>query len=286
MKSPQPAEDPIRGEELIRDAGFSYLPRFLSAQEAEELGEYFAGLRPLWEQRYASESQSRRGHKGRLTRPVYWLGAWQFAALGYYSEPDHQHQKCLTAEPLHPLMTRILERLRDELKLHGETGPLPNTCLINYYGSQPKQGRKPPVDYARLRMHRDAEPGAVVMLSVGQPAQLEFVTPGADSPEHAQWVRNRSVVIISGPEYKDRLYHRVTRVRYGAAPVLSSKLDDFDVRRISVSFRHVPPEHIHDLAELDQHARSVVRPYVEELAQHSEHFARQLEADSKGAGEG
>lgn len=276
MRAPTPAEDPLRGDEPIRESGFSYLPRFLSAEEAKELARYFAGLRPLWEHRYAPGSQTQRGGTGRLTRPVYWLGAWQFASLGYYSEPDHTDQKCLVAEPLHPVMSRILERLRDELQLHDEGGGLPNTCLINFYGSQPKQGLQPPVDFARLRMHRDAEPGAVVMLSVGQPAQFEFVTPGAEHPEHAQWVRNRSVVILSGPEFKDRLYHRVTRVRRGADPALCSKLDDFDVRRISVSFRHVPTEHIYELHELDDAVTSVIRPYVKELAEHSEHFERQL----------
>jgi alkylated DNA repair protein (DNA oxidative demethylase) len=284
MSSPPPAARPIRGDEVIREPGFSYLPRFVSAAEAEELGRYFAGLRPLWEQRYGPDSESRRGNGGRLTRPVYWLGAWQFAGLGYYSEPDHQHQKCVSAEPIPPVMVSILERLRDELALHGDHGPLPNTCLINYYGSEPKDGRKPPVDYARLRMHRDAEPGAVVMLSVGQPAQFEFVTPGAESPEHAQWVRNRSVILISGDDYKDRLYHRVTRVRYGAEPVLGSKLDGFDVRRVSVSFRHVPPEHIHDLGELDEPARRVVWPYVEELAEYSEYFDAQLQAAREDSG--
>ena len=284
MSSPPPAERPIRGDEVIREPGFSYLPRFVSVKEAEELGRYFAGLRPLWEQRYGPDSQSRRGSHGRLTRPVYWLGAWQFAALGYYSEPDHQHQECVSAEPIPPVMVSILERLRDELTLHGDHGRLPNTCLINYYGSEPKEGRKPPVDYARLRMHRDAEPGAVVMLSVGQPAQFEFVTPGAESPEHAQWVRNRSVILISGDEYKDRLYHRVTRVRYGAEPVLGSKLEGFDVRRVSVSFRHVPTEHIHDLGELDEPARRIVWPYVEELAEHSEHFAAQLQTSREDEG--
>ena len=115
------------------------------------------------------------------------------------------------------------------------------------------------------------------MLSVGQPAQFEFVEPGANGPEHAQWVRNRSVVIISGPEYKERLYHRITRVRFGAEPPLSSRLEDFDVRRVSVSFRHVPETHIHDLGTLNESARCIALPYVETLAKYSEHFRKQIE---------
>lgn len=276
MKVPTPSETPTRGDEIHREPGFSYLPRFLSVDEAETLGAFFAGLRPLWEKRHTDEAPGRRGASGRLTRPVYWLGAWQFAALGYYAEPDHIDHKCVRAEPLPQVMVDILERLRPELALHGDDGPLPSTCLINYYGSEPKQGRAPPLDYARLRMHRDAEPGAVVMLSVGQPAQFEFLEPGAAEPAHAQWVRNRSVVIISGPHFKDRLYHRVTRVRYGEEPALSSRLEGFDVRRVSVSFRHVPERHIQDLDELDSDARAIVQPYVEQLAEHSEHFRCQI----------
>ena len=175
-------------------------------------------------------------------------------------------------------MLAILERLRPELEAHGDGGPLPNTCLINYYGSRPGRDRgTPPVDFARLRMHRDAEPGAVVMFSVGQPAQFEFVTPGADEPEHSQWIRHRSVVILCGPEYKDRLYHRVTQVRHGLKPVLSARLKNFNVRRVSVSFRHVPEEHIYDLGELNEDARGIAEPYVRQLAEHSEHFRGQLE---------
>lgn len=281
MKAPTPSDKPARGIELIREDGFSYLPRFISTDEVTELAQYFSSLRPLWEQRHTRSAASRRGQGGRLTRPVYWLGAWQFAALGYYSQPDHLHQKCVRAEPLPEVMTRILERLRSELLLHGDSGPLPNTCLINYYGSEPKKENSPPIDYARLRMHRDSEPGAVAMLSIGQPAQFEFVEPGSDTPEHAQWVRNRSVVIISGPKYKDHLYHRVTRVRFGAEPPLSSRLENFDVRRISVSFRHVPEDHIHELCALDESARSIIIPYVEELAIQSAHFRDQLEALSE-----
>lgn len=277
MKRPTPSDTPQQGRAAIRVSGFSYLPGFITASEAATLGEYFSGLHPLWEKRYADDTTSRRGATGRLTRPVYWLGAWQFAALGYFSEPDHLEDKCVRSEPLPEVMCEILERLRPELADHGDTGPLPSTCLINYYGSAPGAERQPPIDYARLRMHRDAEPGSVVMFSVGQPAQFEFIDPEEDAPVHSQWVRHRSVVIISGPEYKDRLYHRITRVRYGAQPVLSARLERFEVRRVSVSFRHVPERYIQDLGQLGDVPRAIARPYVEELAEHSEHFRRQLD---------
>lgn len=276
MKSPTPSASPQRGDALIREPGFSYLPRFITAAEAETLGTYFGGLCPLWETRHAPDAASRRGATGRLTRPVYWLGAWQFAALGYYAEPDHLLDKSVRAEPFPEVMAQVLERLRPELARHNDSGDLPNTCLINYYGTERRDG-SPPLDVARLRMHRDEEPGAVVMFSVGQPAQFEFIEPGGDTPVHAQWVRHRSVVIISGAEYKDRLYHRITRVRHGHEPVLSSGLDGFDVRRVSVSFRHVPTRYIQDLGALRPEAQAIATPYVKKLSKTSDHFRKQLE---------
>ncbi|MFT7521338.1 MAG: alkylated DNA repair protein (DNA oxidative demethylase) [Kiritimatiellia bacterium] len=278
MKRPVPAASPDRGDQTIRVPGYSYLPRFITTEEADQLGTFFAGLRPLWEERYAPDDPKKRGAAGRLTRPVYWLGAWQFASLGYYAEPDHLVDRCLRAEPLPPVMNAVLQRLRTELALHDEQERLPNTCLINYYGRERPVEGGPPLDYARLRMHRDAEPGPVVMFSVGQPAQFEFVEPSAETPQHSQWVRHRSIVILSGPEYKDRLYHRVTRVRYGQQPVLGSQLDGFEVRRVSVSFRYVPERYIQDLCDLGDRARSIALPYVQQLAEGSQHYRAQLVA--------
>jgi len=279
MKAPTPSSSPLAGDRDLRMEGFSYLPRFLDGSEAAALAEFFAGLHPLWEKRHADGEPSRRGGTGALTRPVYWLGAWQFAALGYYSEPDHIEQKCVRAEPLPPVMRSVLERLRPELALHGDDR-LPNTCLINFYGNTPKGPGRPPVDRARLRMHRDAEPGPVIMFSVGQPAQFEFVVPTEPEPRHSQWVRHRSVVVFSGAQYKDALYHRVTRVRYGKEPVLTADLEEFEVRRVSVSFRHIPEEYILDFGDLGDRAKRIVRPYVEELAERSEHYRRQLATDA------
>lgn len=275
MAGPQPSAAPERGDAVHRVPGYSYLPRFFDADEAQELQTWLAGLHPIWEQRYAQGHKSRRGGSGRLTRPVYWLGAWQFAALGYYLAPDHVEDRAVRAEPIPDVMLRVLERLRPELATHGSDA-LPNTCLLNFYGSE-RPERGPPVDTARLRMHRDREPGPVVMLSIGQPAQLEFVDGDAQTIAHAQWVRHRSAVILSGPEYKDRLYHRVTRVRHGQEPHLTSQLAGFAVRRISASFRHVSEDHIRDLSALGADARAIAQPYVETLARHSAHFRAQLE---------
>ena len=267
------------GRAAIRGAGFSYLPRFIEADEATELIGYFASVVPIWECRHDGDDHRREGGRGRrLTRPVYWLGAWQFASLGYYSEPDHREDRCLRAEPLPPVMQRILQRLKGILHSdHGEDGPhkLPNTCLINYYGRE--VGKGVPVDFARLRMHRDGEPGPVVMFSVGQPGRLEFLDPDrSPDPELSLWTRHRSVTILSGAEYKDRLYHRISQVRTGRQPELRCRVDQFDVRRISVSFRSVPDELISELNDLPTERQQRVRRYVEALSEHSDHFREQL----------
>ena len=269
--------EPENGRSLIERPGFSYLPRFISAEEADVLIAYFGRLRPLWEQRHRDLEHGRLGeHSRRLTRPVYWLGAWQFACLGYYAEPDHREDRCLRAEAFPGVMNTILDRLRPMLQAHDETfEDVPNSCLINYYGRQVGDG--PPRDYARLRMHRDGEPGPVVMFSVGQPGLLEFVDPDqSDLPELAVWTRHRSVNILSGPDFKDRLYHRIKEVRFGDKPAIDAQIDGFEARRVSVSFRHVPEVLISDFDGLSARSRGRVQDYVEELAEHSPHYREQL----------
>jgi len=270
-----PAHD---GRSPIEEPGFSYLPRAIAADEAEALIAYFGSLHPIWEQRHRDGDHARSaGHARRLTRPVYWLGAWQFACLGYYAEPDHRTDRCVTAEPFPPVMQGILERLEPMLRQrHPEPDmpTLPNTCLINYYGREVGEGQ--PRDYARLRMHRDGEPGPVVMFNIGQAGRLEFLDPErSPEPELAVWTRHRSVTVLSGPTYKDRLYHRVVQVRTGEDPAMHCTLPGFELRRVSVSFRHVSPELISDAADLPSPRRAKVRDYVTELAEHSAHWARQ-----------
>ena len=265
------------GRTLIEEPGFSYLPRFITDEEGAELIRYFGQLTPLWEARHSAEQNMRPGeHHRRLTRPVYWLGAWQFACLGYYAEPHHRTDRCVRAEPFPPVFDNILARLLPTLREHDPSyAAAPNTCLINYYGREATGGASR--DYARLRMHRDGEPGPVVMFSIGQPGLLEFVDPSQSRvPELAVWTRHRSVSVLSGGDYKDRLYHQVTEVRTGLEPVLSSRVPDFEVRRISVSLRHVPEELIADFSALPEGSREQVRGYVEELAERSAHFREQL----------
>ena len=85
------SSEPHDGKSAVEQEGFSYLPRFIGVQEAQELIEYFGSVTPLWEKRHRGRAHARPGqHEGLLTRPVYWLGAWQFASLGYYAEPHYR----------------------------------------------------------------------------------------------------------------------------------------------------------------------------------------------------
>ena len=84
------------------------------------------------------------------------------------------------------------------------------------------------------------------------------------------------MTVLSGPDFKDRLYHRVSEVRNGREPEMNAQLDGFELRRVSVSFRHVPEELISDFDGLSERSRAQVRDYVEELAEHSPHFRQQL----------
>ncbi len=253
------------------------MSQFISIEEANAIIENIAKRLPIWEQRHQKASaRSANQSSRRLTRPVYWLGAWQFACLGYYAEPDHREHRCLQAEPFFSPMPAILERLKPVLSEFHASSDLPNTCLMNYYGRE--VGRGVPRDYARLRMHRDGEPGPVIMFNIGQAGLLEFLDPNTPTkPELQVWNRHRSVTILSGSHYKDTLYHRVMQVRMGDKPQLSCDLEHFELRRVSISFRHVPESLIESLAQMPPQTSEKIRPYVEELAQRSPHFRQQLQ---------
>jgi hypothetical protein len=57
------------------------------------------------------------------------------------------------------------------------------------------------------------------------------------------------------------------------------RVPDFQTRRVNLTFRYVPDEHVLPFARLAPAAREDVRAYVAELARDSAFFARALEAE-------
>ncbi len=259
------------------EPGHAVLPGFVQPEEAAAILRWLAGIHPLREWR-------RVGATGRmLLRPVYWLGAWQFACLDYYRPPRATRDSCLRAEPHPPPLARVVARIEQEIRgrlprEHVPRGWRLNTALVNFYGSRFEDGRW--LDVARVGDHRDFEPGPVASISFGEKALLQFVEPGRRGERsavvHEVWLEDRALQIIAGPLWKDRLLHRVQRVARSATTDLPPAIEDFRTRRVNFTLRWVPESDIQRFDELTEHARVAVRGYVEELARHSTHFRAEL----------
>ncbi len=259
------------------EPGHAVLQGFVQPEESAAIMRWLAGIHPLREWR-------RAGSAGRmLLRPVYWLGAWQFACLDYYRPPRATRDACLRAEAHPPPLARVVERIEQEIqnrlpREHVPRGWRLNTALINFYGSRFADGRW--IDVARVGDHRDFEPGPVASISFGEKALLQFVEPGRRGERsavvHEVWLEDRALQIIAGPLWKDRLLHRVQRVARSATADLPPAIEDFRTRRVNFTLRWVPERDIQRLDELSEQARAAVRGYVEELARHSTHFRGEL----------
>ncbi|HMG20294.1 MAG TPA: alpha-ketoglutarate-dependent dioxygenase AlkB, partial [Kofleriaceae bacterium] len=208
MPARSPATDPC----------YVYEPDAIDAAARAEILAWLATLVPLWELRYSTRRALPAGRQQRpLLRPVYWLGNWQFACLGYYEPPRRTHGVAMAAEPFPPVLARLVARV--ERRVHAGFPPrsVPrrwhlNTCLVNFYGDRTDGDRT--IDAARVGEHRDFEPGPVASLSLGERARFQFVRRGARDapPVRTQWLEDRSLQIFGGPRWKDDLLHRVQRV--------------------------------------------------------------------------
>lgn len=262
-----------------------YTPQFVSTQEAEELLSFFSTLRPIWEQRYSlhrplSEGQTQR----QLLRPVYWLGNWQFACLNYYHPPKGIEWRCVRAEPYPPVLARLVAKMEQIVRGHFLPKDVPqrwqlNTCLINFYGSQLVNGEW--IDTARVGEHKDFEPGPVGSLSFGERALIQFVeSRGRGTSSNVvlqQWLEDRSLQIFGGKRFKVDLFHRVQRVdTKNGTEYTKLRLSDFRTRRINLTFRYVPDEHIQPLFKFPKDLQLDVKDYVSELAKNSEYWQKQI----------
>ena len=278
---------------------------------------WLASIQPIWENRFTERKAAAAGGQRRLLRPVYWLGSWQFACLDYYRPPNGVANRCvavlqacrapkadpfrlehrdigqLFAENVAPVIARLVARIEKLARELYSGADLPSrwrlsTCLVNLYGSRLEAGKR--IDCARVGEHRDFEPGPVASISFGERALFQFVKRGkADEPTRVvaqQWLDDRSLQLFGGDTWKKRLLHRVLRVDRRGGAEFDVRVPDFSTRRLNLTFRYVPEEHVVPFAKLEPEAREDVRTYVSELARGSELFADALRAAGGPAGSG
>ena len=250
-----------------------------------EILAWLGTLRPLWELRYSTRRPLPAGKQQRpLLRPVYWLGNWQFACLGYYEPPRRVHGVAVAAEPFPPVLARLVAAIERRVRAGFPPAVVPrrwhlNTCLVNFYGDRIAGGK--PVDAARVGEHRDFEPGPVASISLGERARFQFVRRGVREapPVRTQWLEDRSLQLFGGPLWKDDLLHRVQRVDDKLHLDLPPAIEGFRTRRVNFTFRYVPDEHVVPFAALPPEARDDVRDYVATLAAGSPFFAQALASE-------
>lgn len=264
------------------DRCYVYEPGFIDPSARAEIITWLGTLHPLWEQRYSTKRPPPAGKQQRqLLRPVYWLGNWQFACLGYYEPPKRTLDVAVAAEPFPPVLARLVKQIEDKVRrFPPATVPRRwrlNTCLVNFYGSRLEAGKW--VDAARVGEHRDFEPGPVASLSLGERARFQFVRRGQfDAPPvRTQWLEDNSLQIFGGPFWKDDLLHRVQRVEDKAKATLGPPIENFRTRRVNFTFRYVPDEHVVPYGRLPPRAKDDIRDYVETLARHSPYFLTQCD---------
>jgi alkylated DNA repair protein (DNA oxidative demethylase) len=269
----------------VTDPCYVHEPGFIDPRARDEILAWLATLVPLWELRYSTRRPPPPGRQQRpLLRPVYWLGNWQFACLGYYEPPRRTHGVAVAAEPFPPVLDRLVAQI--ERRVQGGFPPraVPrrwrlNTCLVNFYGDRTDGDRV--IDAARVGEHRDFEPGPVGSLSLGERARFQFVRRGARDapPVRTEWLGDGALQVFGGPRWKDDLLHRVQRVEDKHALDLPPAIAGFRTRRVNFTFRYVPDEHVVAFADLTAVARDDVRGYVATLAERSAFFAAALAAE-------
>jgi hypothetical protein len=99
-----------------------------------------------------------------------------------------------------------------------------------------------------------------------------------------QWLDDGSLQVFGGPRWKDDLLHRVQRVDDKHALDLPPAIAGFRTRRVNLTFRYVPDEHVAPFAALPPVARDDVRDYVAKLAEQSAFFAAALAGERRATG--
>jgi alkylated DNA repair protein (DNA oxidative demethylase) len=277
---------------VMIDRTYVYEPGFIGEQARAEILAWLQTLTPLWEMRYSTKRPPPPGKQQKpLLRPVYWLGNWQFACLGYYEPPRRTLHTAVEAEPFPPVLAKLVATIERRVRQTFPPACVPrrwhlNTCLVNFYGERIEGERK--IDVARVGEHRDFEPGPVASLSLGERARFQFVRRGAHDapPVRTQWLEDGSLQIFGGPRWKDDLLHRVQRVDDKHDFDLPPRIEGFRTRRVNLTFRYVPDEHVIPYPRLPAAVREDIGEYIETLAKSSSFFRAALEAERQKAASG
>lgn len=258
-----------------------YQNGFIAGSEKKLILDYIYSLHPIWEMRYAADTPDNR----QLLRPVYWLGNWQFACLNYYHPPKGLFNRAVQAEEFPACIQKVVDRIESKVRSDFDSKDVPrgwelNTCLINFYGNRKENGKIN--DLARVGEHKDFEPGPVGSVSFGEKALFQFVDSPAKGAKSnvilQQWLEDSSVQIFAGEKFKKKLFHRVQRVEEKGITFKQAKTEDFETRRINLTFRFVPREHFITAAKLPLELQNNIRDYVHELGKHSSFWKDQLNA--------
>src|SRR3954470_23505346 len=132
----------VRDASSATDRCYVYEPGFVTSAARAELLAWLATLHPLWEMRYSTRRALPAGKQQRpLLRPVYWLGNWQFACLGYYEPPRRTHGVAVAAEPFPAVLARLVATIERRVRTGFPPAIVPrrwhlNTCLVNFYGDR------------------------------------------------------------------------------------------------------------------------------------------------------
>lgn len=268
-------------------SGIIYRPQFLSPLERKQWISYLLSLRPIWEMRYSQHNPPPPGDSQRpLLRPVYWLGNWQFACLGYYHPPLGILHRSLYSTPFPALMSPILKRIEKMVYESFAKEDIPkgwelNTCLINYYGDRLNQEGKWE-DQARVGEHKDYEPGPVASLSFGERALFQFVSGAPDKKTQKKkifwegWIADNGLQIFGGSQWKDHTFHRVQRVERKLGQNFEIGYPEFRTRRINLTFRFVPREHWCWLKDLSPGSAKDIQEHVNTLSKNCGVFRQHL----------
>jgi len=264
--------------------GLYYDPGFIQEKDRQQILTWLGIIRPIWENRFSKNHPPPEGQVQRqLLRPVYWLGNWQFACLNYYHPPKGTLHRCVRAEPFPPVFQRLIAKVEKISHRLFRGADMPpgwhlNTCLVNLYGSK-RDGEKW-VDTARVGEHKDFEPGPVASLSLGERAMFQFVASSRRGERNPvvfqQWLEDGSLQIFGGEKWKNRLFHRVQRVDRKGGHRFPLAVSDFETRRINFTFRFVPDVHVEPFRDLPTRSREDVAGYMEQLAESSSFFRREV----------